>query len=470
MKTAEGARGGANGHDADYDLFVIGAGSGGVRAARIAASHGAKVAIAEEYRVGGTCVIRGCVPKKLFVYASRFPQEFADAAGFGWTATPPVFDWPTLTANTATEISRLEAAYRRTLDKNGVTLFQSRAVVEAPGRLYLSATGDTVTARVILVATGARPHYDPAVPGLEHAITSNEVFHLERQPKRIVIVGAGYIAVEFAGIFRGLGSEVSMIHRGDKLLRGFDEDVRDDLMAAYRGRGIDLRMGTKVAAVTVKGAQRIVQLTDGTSITCDAVLIATGRYPNTEGLGLERAGVVLGANGRVMVDADSRTSVSTIYAVGDVTDRLALTPVAIREGHAFADYLFGTTTWSADYELVPTGVFSTPEIGTVGMSEEAARRVVGKVDIYKTRFRPMKAVMGGREDRMLMKLVVDAASDRVLGCHVLGPDAGEIVQMAAIAMRMGATKAHFDRTMALHPSAAEELVTMRDKWVLPAAG
>lgn len=261
-----------------------------------------------------------------------------------------------------------------------------------------------------------------------------------------------------------------MIHRGDKLLRGFDEDVRDDLMAAYRGRGIDLRMGTKVAAVTVKGAQRIVQLTDGTSITCDAVLIATGRYPNTEGLGLERAGVVLGANGRVMVDADSRTSVSTIYAVGDVTDRLALTPVAIREGHAFADYLFGTTTWSADYELVPTGVFSTPEIGTVGMSEEAARRVVGKVDIYKTRFRPMKAVMGGREDRMLMKLVVDAASDRVLGCHVLGPDAGEIVQMAAIAMRMGATKAHFDRTMALHPSAAEELVTMRDKWVLPAAG
>jgi glutathione reductase (NADPH) len=454
-----------NGKTTDYDLFVIGAGSGGVRAARVAASHGAKVAIAEEHRVGGTCVIRGCVPKKLLVYASRVPDEVADAAGFGWSVAPATFDWPTLIANKDREIARLEAAYRRTLDRHGVDLIESRAVIEAPGRLYLARTGATVTARVVLVATGARPQLDPSVPGIEHAITSNEAFHLKQQPRRIVIVGGGYIAVEFAGIFAGLGSSVTLVHRGPKILRGFDEDLRDDLMAAYVHRGIDLQMEQRLAAIVKTRDGLQVTLTDGRTIACDTVMTATGRMPNTEGLGLERAGVVLGVNGRVVVDADNRSSVASIYAVGDVTDRVNLTPVAIREGHAFADYLFGSRTWSADYDTIPTAVFSTPEIGTVGLSEEAARKTHGSVDVYKTRFRPMRLSLGNRQERMLMKLVVDADSDRVLGCHVLGPDAGEIVQMAAIALRMGATKADFDRTMALHPSAAEELVTMRDKWV-----
>lgn len=451
----------------DFDLFVIGAGSGGVRAARIAASHGARVAIAEEYRVGGTCVIRGCVPKKLMVYASRVPDELRDAAGFGWTTAEPKFDWPTLIANKDREIARLESAYRSTLSKNGVTLFQSRAVVEAPGRLYLARTGETVTASVVLVATGARPHLDPTIPGIEHAITSNEAFHLERQPRRVVVVGGGYIAVEFAGIFAGLGSETTIVHRGDKLLRGFDEDMRDELMTAYRHRGIKLALGTRLHAIAKTRDGLAVTLQSGEEIACDAVMVATGRLPNTEGLGLERAGVVLGPNGRVVVDADSRSSVASIYAVGDVTDRVNLTPVAIREGHAFADYLFGSKTWSADYDMIPTAVFSTPEIGTVGMTEDAARKARPKIDIYKARFRPMKIILGGGEERTVMKLIVDGDSDRVLGCHVLGPDAGEIVQMAAIAMRMGARKADFDATMALHPSAAEELVTMREKWVPP---
>ncbi len=454
---------------ADYDLFVIGAGSGGVRAARIAASHGARVAIAEEYRVGGTCVIRGCVPKKLLVYASRFQEDFSDAAAFGWSVPQPKFDWATLIANKDREIARLEAAYRGNLERSNVTLIESRAVVEAPGQLYLSRTGETVTASIILVATGARPYLDPTIPGIQHAITSNDALQLKALPRSIVIVGAGYIAVEFAGIFRGLGCEVTIVHRGDKLLRGFDEDVRDDLMAAYHAHGVNMKFGCKLTSIERAVDRRVAVFSDGTAITCDAVMVATGRAPNTDALGLERAGVVLGANGRVMVDADSRTSVSSIYAVGDVTDRMALTPVAIREGHAFADYLFGSDTWSADYDMVPTGVFSTPEIGTVGMSEDDARRAFHKVDIYKSRFRPMKTAMAGRSDRTLMKLVVDAASGRVVGCHVLGHDAGEIVQMAAIAMKMGATKADFDRTVALHPSAAEELVTMRQPWVAPSA-
>lgn len=457
----------------DVDLFVIGAGSGGVRAGRIAAGYGAKVMVAEEFRIGGTCVIRGCVPKKLLVYASRFRDEFEDAAGFGWSASAPTFDWPTLIANKDKEIARLEAAYRRTLERNGVTLIESRAVVEAPGRLYLARTGETVTAKVILVATGARPHLDPAIPGIEHAITSNEAFHLQRQPKRVVIVGGGYIAVEFAGIFAGLGSQVTLVHRGEKVLRGFDEDLRDDLMAAMGHRGITLAMGTRLSAIAKSGIAKsgdelTASLSNGETVACDTVMLATGRLPNTEGLGLERAGVVLGANGRVVVDADSRSSVASIYAVGDVTDRVNLTPVAIREGHAFADYLFGSRTWSADYDMIPSAVFSTPEIGTVGLSEDAARRAHGAIDVYKTRFRPMKNVLAGRDERTLMKLVVEAATGRVLGCHVFGPDAGEIVQMAAIAMRMGATKTDFDNTMALHPSAAEEIVTLREKWVAPA--
>lgn len=459
----------SSGKSSDYDLFVIGAGSGGVRAARIAASHGAKVAVAEEYRVGGTCVIRGCVPKKLMVYASRFRDEFDDAAGFGWTVPEPTFNWSTLIANKDKEIARLEAAYRNTLKRNNVTLIESRAVVEAPGRLRLARTGETVTAKVILVATGARPQLDRAIPGIEHAISSNEVFHLPTQPRRVLVVGGGFIAVEFAGVFAGLGSQVTIVHRGDRVLRGFDDDLRDDLMAAYAHRGIKLLMEQKLASIEKTQDGFVARLTSGGSIETDAILVATGRLPNTEGLGLEKAGVVLGDNGRVVVDADSRSSVPSIYAVGDVTDRVNLTPVAIREGHAFADKLFGSRTGNTDYHTIPMAVFSTPEIGTVGMTEAKARADFKAVDIYKTRFRPMKAVLAGRDERMLMKLVVDGESDRVLGCHVLGADAGEIVQMAAIAMRMGATKADFDRTMALHPSAAEELVTLREKWVPPTA-
>ena len=453
----------------DFDLFVIGAGSGGVRAARIAASHGAKVAVAEEYRVGGTCVIRGCVPKKLLVYASRFADEFADAAGFGWTVPAPAFDWAALIANKDREIARLEGAYRGTLARNGVALFESRAVVEAPGRIRLAALGKAVTATTILVATGARPFLDHGIVGVEHAITSNEAFHLPKLPRRIVIVGGGYIAVEFAGIFHGLGSEVTLVHRGDKLLRGFDEDLRDDLTADLAKRGIALALDSKLARIDKTADGLAVTRAGGRTLTADVVMLATGRVPNTEGLGLDRAGVALGPNGRIVVDAASRTQVPSIYAVGDVTDRVNLTPVAIREGHAFADSLYGGQPWTTDHTMIPSAVFSTPEIGTVGLNETQARAAHEAIDIYKTRFRPMKAVLAGRDERMLMKLVVDAGTGRVLGCHILGPDAGEIVQMAAIAMRMGATKADFDATMALHPSAAEELVTLREKWVPPPA-
>ena len=449
----------------DFDLFVIGAGSGGVRAARIAAAHGAKVAIAEEYRVGGTCVIRGCVPKKLLVYASRFADDFEDAAGFGWTlGAKPSFDWATLIANKDREIARLEGLYRGTLARNGVTLFQSRAVVEGPGQVYLANLGHKVSAATILVATGAQPHLDPTIAGVEHAISSNEVFHLATQPQRIVIIGGGYIAVEFAGIFHGLGSDVTLVHRGNKFLRGFDEDLRDDLAEDMAKRGIHLMLPAKLARIDKTAEGLSATLATGETLACDCVMMATGRLPNTHGLGLERAGVTLGPNGRVAVDKHSRSTASSIYAVGDVTDRVNLTPVAIREGHAFADSVYGGKPWDADHTMIPSAVFSTPEIGTVGLSEALARDKHPHVDIYKTRFRPMKAVIAGRDERMLMKLVVDGDTDRVLGCHVLGHDAAEIVQMAAIALRMGATKADFDATMALHPSVAEELVTLRDKW------
>ncbi len=454
----------------EFDLFVIGAGSGGVRAARIAASYGAKVAIAEEYRVGGTCVIRGCVPKKLMVYASRFRDEFEDASGFGWTlGAVPTFDWATLIANKDREIARLEGLYRATLSRNGVTLYESRAILEAPGRIALPATGECAQAKTILVATGARPALDKTIPGIEHAITSNEVFHLPKQPGRIVIVGGGYIAVEFACVFNGLGSAVTLVHRGDKLLRGFDDDLRDDLAVDMQKRGVELKLNAKLSGIAKTADGLTVTLTTGETLRCDTVMCATGRLPNTHGIGLEAAGVTLGANGRVVVDAQSCSSSPSVYAVGDVTDRVNLTPVAIREGHAFADSVYGSKPWVTDHEMIPSAVFSTPEIGTVGLSEQQAHAQYPQVDVYKTRFRPMKAVLAGRDERMLMKLVVDAATDRVLGCHVLGADAAEIVQMAAIAMRMGATKAEFDGTMALHPSAAEELVTLRDKWVAPRA-
>ena len=465
----------------DYDLFVIGAGSGGVRAARIASSHGARVAVAEEYRVGGTCVIRGCVPKKLLVYAARCHGEFEDAKGFGWDvrgpggAASPVFSWGQLIANKDREIDRLEAAYRGTLGRAKAELFEQRAVVEGPNAVRLVKDDRRVTARHILVATGGWPVM-PALPGIEHAISSNEAFHLPRLPASIVIVGGGYIAVEFAGIFNGLGVATTLVYRGPKILRGFDDDLRDDLGLAMGKRGVRIITGATPTAIRElaagatgwDGRRLNVELSNGAALDTGAVMFATGRAPNTKGLGLATAGVELGAKGEVRVDAQSQSSVPSIHAVGDVTDRVNLTPVAIREGHAFADSVFGKRPWSADHSLIPTAVFSEPEIGTVGLPEHEARARYPKLDVYKTRFRPMKYTLAGRDERMLMKLLVDAATDRVVGCHVLGPDAAEMVQMAAIALRMGATKADFDQTMALHPSAAEELVTMRDKWVPPA--
>lgn len=450
----------------DFDLFVIGAGSGGVRAARISAGYGAKVAIAEEFRYGGTCVIRGCVPKKLLVYASRFRDEFEDAVGFGWAASVPEFDWPTLIANKDREITRLEGLYKGGLERAGVQLISSRAEVTGPNSVRIAATGDTVTARTILVATGGRPVV-PDIPGAGHAITSNEALHLTDLPKSITVVGGGYIALEFAAIFNGLGVDTTVLYRGEKILRGFDEDIRDHLTNELVKRGIDIVCGTEVAEIDKGWTTLHLKLQDGRKLESAALMFATGRAPNTQGLGLETAGVKLGAKGEVLVDAYSKTNVDNIYAVGDVTDRANLTPVAIREGHAFADTVFGKKPVAVSHEIIPTAVFTTPEVGTVGMPEHEARAKHPKLDIYKASFRPMKHTLSGRDERMLMKLLVDGDSGRVVGCHVLGPEAGEIVQMAAIAMRMGATKADFDSTMALHPSAAEELVTMREKWVPP---
>ena len=461
----------------DYDLFVIGAGSGGVRAARIAASHGAKVAVAESYRVGGTCVIRGCVPKKLLVYASRFHDEFEDAAGFGWTVGPVTFDWPTLIANKDKEIARLEGIYKSNLAKAGVEIFETRATLAGPDSVHLETQGRTVTAATILIATGGWPSGGERIDGVEHAITSNEAFHLEEQPKRVVVYGGGYIAVEFAGIFAGLGSDVTIVYRGDRILRGFDDDMRAGLTEEYRRRGIKIVTGRTIQRIAKASGGLAVTLDDGTQLASDAVMLATGRTPNVKGLGLEKAGVEIATNGGIRVDAASRTSSASIYAVGDVTNRINLTPVAIREGHAFADSVFGKQPWVTAYDMVPTAVFSTPEIGTVGLTEAQARDPAmiastfptlaglgGALDLYKAQFRPMKGTLSGRTERMFMKLIVDARTGRVLGCHVMGPDAAEMVQMAAIAMRMGATKADFDATMPLHPCAAEELVTMRTKW------
>jgi glutathione reductase (NADPH) len=446
----------------DFDLFVIGGGSGGVRAARIAASHGARVAIAEEHRFGGTCVIRGCVPKKLMVYASRYAGDFEDAQGFGWATGSPVFDWPTLIAAKNREISRLEGLYRSGQISAGVTVFDERASVAGPHAVRL-ASGREVGAGKILIATGGVANIDPLLPGVEHVITSNEVFDLPEQPRRIVVAGGGYIAVEFASIFAGLGSEVTLIYRGDRLLRGFDMDLREGLMDALAGRGIRLVMGDVFARIERRQKALVGTTRGGEVLMADQILFAIGRSPNTRGLGLEAAGVQLDAVGAVIVDSQSRSNVPSIFAVGDVTNRVNLTPVAIREGHAFADTQFGGKPWSMTYANIPTAVFTTPEIGTVGLSEEAARAATANVDVYETRFRPMRNILAGRDERTLMKLVVDGTNDRVLGVHILGPDAAEMVQMAAIALNLGATKADFDRTTALHPSAAEELVTLRRK-------
>ncbi|MGE3916574.1 MAG: glutathione-disulfide reductase [Hyphomicrobiaceae bacterium] len=453
----------------DYDLFVIGAGSGGVRAARIAAAHGARVAIAEEYRYGGTCVIRGCVPKKLLVYASRFRDDFEDAAGFGWTVGESRFDWTTLIAAKDKEIARLEGIYKRNLERVGVTTFDSRAVLEGPHTVRLVKPHKTVRAKTILIATGGWPNVDAELEGAEHAITSNEAFHLKELPRRVVVAGGGYIAVEFAGIFAGLGAETTLVYRGPKILRGFDEDLRDVLMEELPRRGIRVVTEKVFTRIERTAGGLVGHVTGGDKLEADQIMFAIGRSPNTKGLGLEAAGVEVSRGGAIKVDARSRTSVESIYAVGDVTDRVNLTPVAIREGHAFADSMYGGKPWSTDYDMIPSAVFSTPELGTVGMTEAEARAAHPEIDIYKARFRPMRGTISGREERMLMKLVVAAKGGRVLGCHIAGPDAAEMVQIAAIAMRMGATKADFDATMALHPSAAEELVTMREKWTPPKA-
>ena len=445
----------------DVDLFVIGGGSGGVRAARIAAGHGARVMVAEEYRMGGTCVIRGCVPKKLFVLGSHVRQEIEDAAGFGWSIPSATFDWPTLVANKDKEIARLEAAYTANVEKSGARIVKTRAVFEDPHRLLL-ATGETVRARYVLVATGGAPNHGPIIPGVEYVISSNEAFHLRELPKRIVIQGGGYIALEFACIFAGYGSDVTVIYRGENILRGFDDDVRTHVRAELEKEGITILTGNTITKVDKHAEGYTSHLSNGSSIASEQVMFAIGRHPNVANLGLEKAGVSINpSNGGIAVDGWSRSSVPHIYAIGDVTHRHNLTPVAIREGHAFADTVFGKHPVQVDHSNIPTAVFSQPEVGVVGLTETEARAQFSHVDIYKATFRPIKATMSGRDTRVLMKLVVDGSTDQVLGCHIVGDTAAEIIQAVAIAVKMKATKADFDATMALHPTAAEELVTMR---------
>ena len=447
----------------DYQLFVVGGGSGGVRAARIAAGLGARVAIAESYRYGGTCVIRGCVPKKLMVYASHFADDFADAAGFGWTVPPATFSWPDLIAAKDREIGRLSGLYQGNLERSGVTVLHGLARVRDAHTVQLGE--QTFTAEHILIATGGKPNL-PDVPGIEHAITSNEVFHLEQLPQRVLIVGGGFIAVEFAGIFNGLGSQVTLAYRGEQILRGFDGSVRQHLHEEMVKRGVNILLATDVASITRQqdGTLQVAWQGDlRVPAEFDAVLVATGRVPCTDGLGLAEAGVALGKKGEVLVNEWGQSSVPSIHAVGDVTDRIALTPVAIREGAAVANTLFGANPVPADLAVVPAAVFSQPPIGTVGLSEEKALAHHAEVDIYQSTFRPMRNILAGRDERTLVKLVVDTATQKVLGAHMIGADAPEIIQGLGIALGMGATKAQFDAVVALHPTAAEEFVTLRDK-------
>ena len=447
--------------DFDVDLFVIGGGSGGVRAARIAAGYGARVMVAEEYRMGGTCVIRGCVPKKLLVMGSHIRHEIADAAGFGWTIPSATFDWPTLIANKDKEIARLEAAYTTNVEKSGARIVKTRALLEDAHTVRL-ATGEKVAAKYVLIATGGAPNHGRMIPGIEHVISSNKAFHLEKLPRRIVIQGGGYIAVEFACIFAGFGSDVTVVYRGDNILRGFDDDVRAHVRSEMEKEGISIVTGCTVEKVELSGEGYVSHLSSGSSLASDRVMFAIGRHANVANLGLEKAGVAINpANGGIAVNEYSQTSMPNIYAIGDVTHRVNLTPVAIREGHAFADTVFGKRDVKADHVDIPTAVFSQPEIGTVGLTETQARAQYSHVDIYKTTFKPMKATLSGRDTRVLMKLVVDGVSDRVLGCHIVGDYAAETIQAVAIAVKMKATKADFDATVALHPTSAEELVTMR---------
>jgi glutathione reductase (NADPH) len=449
----------------DYDLFVIGAGSGGVRAARLAAISGARVGIAEEHRVGGTCVIRGCVPKKFMVYASEVSQMMKAAAGYGWTKCEATFDWETFLVAKDAEIARLSGIYVTNLQNAGADLVHDRATLVDAHTVELKDDQKRYTAEKILIATGGRPVVPAGLEGAEHVITSEEAFHLERLPKSIVIVGGGYIAVEFAGIFNGLGVETTLVYRGANILRGFDNDVRSHVAGEMEKRGINVLTGCEHLRLAREGELVTGSMSNGHDIESEVVMYATGRAPHTRGLGLETAGVALNGKGAVIVDPYSRTNVPNIWAVGDVTDRINLTPVAIREGAAFAETEFRNNPTTFDHEMVASAVFSQPPIGAVGLSEAEARHGGRRVDIYKATFRPMKVTFYGGEERTLMKLVVDQESDRILGCHVVGPDSPEIIQMAAIALKMGVTKKQWDSTCAVHPTAAEELVTMREKFV-----
>ncbi len=445
----------------DYDLFVIGAGSGGVRASRVSAAHGARVAVAEEYRVGGTCVIRGCVPKKLLVYGAHFAEDLNDAAMFGWDVPTKRFDWPILRDHIQAEVKRLEGLYNETLKSNKVEPFLERATITGPNEVRL-ASGRALSAGKILIATGARP-FLPEIPGIEHAITSNEVFHLKKLPKRIVIVGGGYIANEFAGVFHQFGAHVTLVNRSDTILRGYDESMRDRLLQISIAKGIDFKFNSSIEAIerAEHGGLRLT-MAGCDDIVADEVLYAVGRKPNIEGLGLEALDIAIGERGEIKVDSAGRTNVASIFAIGDVTDRIQLTPVAIREGQAFADTQFGDKPpFEVDYDCVPSAVFSHPPIAGVGMTEGEARNRLGSIKVFTSDFRAMKNVMAGRNERSLYKMVVEEASDRIVGIHMIGPDAPEILQAAAIAVKARLTKADFDATVALHPTMAEELVLMR---------
>ena len=443
----------------DFDLIVIGAGSGGVRASRISAGHGARVAVIEESRPGGTCVIRGCVPKKLLMYGSAFSADAADAAGYGWRVTVDGHDWPALIAAKDSELDRLEGIYRSLLGNAGVELIEGRGTVTGPQSV--SVNGREITAGHILIATGGWPQI-PDVPGLaDHAITSNEALDLPDRPDSVLVYGAGYIAVEFASIFNGFGIETHLVYRGDLPLRGFDEDIRLQSAEALAGRGIILHPGCTLTEVTAAGDRRIAALSNGSRLDVAQVMAATGRAPNTAGLGLEAAGVELGRGGEIIVDPDSRTSVASIYAVGDVTDRIALTPVAIAEGHALADSLFGGRPRQVSHHNVPSAVFTQPPIGSVGMTEAQAAEAFDKITVFTSKFNAMKNTLSGRSEKTFMKLIVETATDKVVGAHMLGPDAGEIMQGIGVAVIAGATKADFDATIGIHPTAAEEFVTMR---------
>lgn len=444
----------------EFDLIVVGGGSGGVRAARIAAGHGARVALVEEYRLGGTCVIRGCVPKKLMVYASRFAQEFEEAAGYGWTLGTPQFDWAALKTRRNTEVARLEAVYRSNLVASGVKIFAARAHLEGPQTVALS-DGTQLRANHILIATGATPAGATAIPGHELAIDSNGFFDLQALPRRVVVQGAGYIALELACVLQRLGASVRVVVRGEQILRGFDDDVRQHLAAALVDSGLRFDFGHSITAIRRSADGLQVQLDQGETIAADCVLRALGRKPNTLGLGLQALGIELDAHGAIPVDAFSQTALAGVYAVGDVTNRVNLTPMAIREGHAFADTVFGAAPRSVDHTLVPTAVFTTPELGVVGLTEQAALLRYPRLDVYRSTFRPMKATLSGHTGKMLLKLLVDRDTDRVVGFHGVGPDTGEMAQLVGIALQLNATKADFDATLAVHPTAAEELVTLR---------